>query len=249
VNGPESPPRLRLSAAPGSALAAGLSAARAREPSDAQLRALEAGIVASLGAAAAGAGLSAARGQAPAPGVAPAPAVAPVFASAGALKLAAVFVALAAAASGVTMFRHRQHRDVVQRSSPVVTAPFARPADAPAPPAPIAPAGQPLPVVEPRVTRAEHPERARHGADELALIARAQRSLASDPAAALALVEDNRRPLAQSSFAQEAEVIAVAALARLGRTDEAGARAARFVARFPDSVHAARMRRVAAIRR
>jgi len=243
VNGPESPPRLRLSAAPGSALAAGLSAARARGPSDAQLRALEAGIVASLGAAAASAGLSAARGQAPAPGVAP------VFASAGALKLAAVVVALAAAASGVTMFRHRQHRDVVQRSSPVATAPFARLADPPAPPAPIAPAGQPLPVVEPRVTRAEHPGRTRHGADELALIARAQRSLASDPAAALALVEDNRRLLAQSSFAQEAEVIAVAALARLGRTDEAAARAARFVARFPDSVHAARMRRVAAIGR
>jgi len=248
MNGPETPQRLRLSTAPGSTLAAGLSAARTREPSAAQLRALETALAASLGAAAAGAGMSAAGRVATSTPAGPAvPSLS--FAAAGALKLTAVFVALAAAAGGVTMFRHGRH---VAASNPKVMVRSAQPiASSPLPAAPMAPD---LPVeaavAAPQVARAERPSSASHarrGPDRLALIARAQRTLATDPAAALALIEDNGRVLAQSSFAQEAEVIAVAALARLGRMDEARSRAARFVARFPDSVHVARMRRVAAI--
>jgi len=52
MNGPPDLPRLRSSSAPGSALAAGLTAARMREPSEAQLRALDAALAVSLGAAA-----------------------------------------------------------------------------------------------------------------------------------------------------------------------------------------------------
>ena len=237
MTGPEAPERLARVAAPGSTLAGGLAAARLRGPSDAQLRALESALAATLGAAATGAAVSASIAK-----TAGSPA-APAFASAGALKLTAVLVSLAAVAGGVAAYRHEL------RARPLTAI-----AAAPVAPPSAAPASQPVAAAPPtapsfsaeRTVGASRPRR-RAAVDELALIARAQRTLAGDPATALALIEDNRRVLAQSSFAQEAEVIAVAALARLGRSDEAAARAARFVARFPDSVHVARMRRVAGI--
>lgn len=244
MNGPESPQRLRLSSAPGSALAAGLSAARTREPTDAQLRALETALAASLGAA----GVSAAVGHA----VASTPAAPSPFVSAGALKITALLVGMAAAGAGVAMLRHQPRVDPSKPTAPVTPALPTRGTNSPPP------AGVTAPPIEqaapaPRLIHAERaadrprPRRAGAPADELALITRAQRALASEPAVALALIEGHRRALGQSAFEQEAEVIAVAALARLGRADEARQRAARFVAHFPDSVHAARMRRVAAI--
>jgi len=87
------------------------------------------------------------------------------------------------------------------------------------------------------------------GADlrgELNLIARAQQALADDPTGALALAEEHERRYGAPRLVQEREVVAVAALAKLGRLVEARARAERFIRRFPESAHAARMRRLAA---
>ena len=252
------PRRLQTAVAAGSALAAGLSEARTRGPSDAQLQALEAALAASLGAAAAGAGMTVAAGN----GGASTPAQAPLLASAGAVKIAVVLVALAAGAAGISLIRSSRHVDPATAGDRSVAtglpAPWAAPtelpaqADSPAPAA--APSASPWTLAPPAPVRlartgahAARPRRAAGAADQLALIARAQRALLEDPSAALALVEDNRRALAQSAFAQEAEVIAVAALVRLGRPDDARARAEHFLVLFPDSVHGARMRRLAGI--
>lgn len=239
------PQRLRSWAAPASALATGLSAAREREPSDAQVRALKAALTATLGAALTGAAAGAAVEGA---GAATRPLPAGAAASAGGLKLS-VFLALAAAVGGVAAYRHaRGVNGTMVATAPVrargVVPPPLTPA-APAEPEVAAPAAAQSPARAEVLTAGTHPRRHISASDQLALIARAQRTLASDPGAALGLVEENRRALAQSPFAQEADVIAVAALVRLGRTDEARDRAARFVARFPDSVHAPRMRRIA----
>jgi len=266
------PERLRLAAAPGSALAGVLSAARTRGPSDAQLRALEASLAVSLGAVATGV-VAGATVSAAAPAVSTAPVGASALLSAGTFKVTAALVALAATASGVVVYRQVRSptpavtsnqssksspgsRRVKASPPPPIALPGPENAAEAAPPPPVAPppvsASRPSAVAAPSAEEAHlasAPSQRRHvpAPDGLALITRAQRTLERDPAAAFALIEENRRTLAQSTFAQEAEVIAVAALARLGRTDEARARLARFVARFPESVHAPRMRRVAAI--
>jgi hypothetical protein len=238
------PQRLRAWAAPDSALAAGLFAAREREPNDTQVRALKAALTVTLGAAATGAAAGATAERAAA-ATHPLPAGAAV--SAGGLKLS-VFLALAAAVGGAAVYRHAHsvNRTMVG-TAPVRASSVLPPSPAPAEPADpeVAPPAAPPSARAEGVTAGPHPRRHAGASDQLALIARAQRTLASDPGAALGLVEENRRALAQSAFAQEADVIAVAALVRLGRTDEARDRAARFVARFPDSVHAPRMRRIA----
>jgi hypothetical protein len=82
--------------------------------------------------------------------------------------------------------------------------------------------------------------------DELHLIERAQQVLPHDPGHALALTEEHERRYRVPLLAQEREVIAVAALSKLGRTSEARARAERFVRRFPESAHVLGIRRLAA---
>jgi hypothetical protein len=63
----------------------------------------------------------------------------------------------------------------------------------------------------------------------------ARRVLARDPAKALSLVREHERSFPHGALRPEREVIAIEALARLGRTDSARARAARFVERWPSS--------------
>ncbi|MCA9623611.1 MAG: hypothetical protein KC731_31535, partial [Myxococcales bacterium] len=76
---------------------------------------------------------------------------------------------------------------------------------------------------------------------ESAILAEAQRSLASDPARALALCDEHARSHPRGSLGQEREMIAIDALQRLGRTAEARARAAAFRARHPTSGHNRRL--------
>ena len=83
--------------------------------------------------------------------------------------------------------------------------------------------------------------------DELGLVERAQHALAEDPGRALALVDGFGRGCAHRLLEQEGEVIAVVALAKLGRTDQARARAEGFLRGFPGSAHAARVRRAAGL--
>ncbi len=99
------------------------------------------------------------------------------------------------------------------------------------------------PAEEPAAPATEPSEPA-HEVDpaaELALIRRAQDTLAADPARALALTDEHLRRFGDGMLAQEREVVAIDALVRLGRLDTARARAARFHQRWPRSAHGRRV--------
>ncbi|AKU95634.1 hypothetical protein AKJ09_02298 [Labilithrix luteola] len=116
------------------------------------------------------------------------------------------------------------------------------------------PAPQALPVLSveqlPSVPSAPRPSAApsvataiKPAATELELVQRAQAAVASDPARALAVAAEHARAYPAGAFVQEREVIAVEALARLGRIDEAWKRAVELVRRFPGTPYATRLER------
>ncbi len=72
---------------------------------------------------------------------------------------------------------------------------------------------------------------------EAQLLERARTALSADPARALALTEQHRAHFPAGVLAQEREVIAIEALKRLGRTDDAAQRAAAFARRYPNSAY------------
>jgi hypothetical protein len=78
---------------------------------------------------------------------------------------------------------------------------------------------------------------ARPAESEAELLERARAALASNPARALALTEQVRTRFPAGVLAQEREVIAIEALKRLGRSDEAARRAADFARRYPGSAY------------
>jgi hypothetical protein len=77
---------------------------------------------------------------------------------------------------------------------------------------------------------------------ELSLLRRARAAVSSNPAEALSLSSRHAERFPRGLLAQEGEVIAIDALVRLGRVDEARARAARFVEHYSGSVHVPRLR-------
>jgi hypothetical protein len=77
---------------------------------------------------------------------------------------------------------------------------------------------------------------------ELALLRRALASLPHHPKQSLDLVAEHERDYAQGIFGQEREVIAIDALLALQQTSAAEARARAFLARYPRSAHAPRIR-------
>ncbi len=79
--------------------------------------------------------------------------------------------------------------------------------------------------------------------EEMRLIARARRSLASSPAAALDAAEEHRRRFPGGLFAEEREALAVLSLARLGRQAEAERRGQRFLRSHPAGTFSERVRR------
>jgi hypothetical protein len=118
-------------------------------------------------------------------------------------------------------------------------APTSAPAPAPvlAPTAVIA-----LAPVEPLVQPATNPAPSNSpNASELMLLERAADVLRANPAAALALAEEHAARFASGDLTQEREVIAIEALVRLNRRDEARDRASRFLAAFPSSAHRLRV--------
>jgi len=108
--------------------------------------------------------------------------------------------------------------------------------DASAPVAPTRPAAVPTASLAPDPAESERAE--------VALLDRAQSSLPASPADALARCDEHGRRFATGTLVQEREVLAIDALLRLGRRDEAEARAARFRQSFPRSGH---LRRVEAL--
>ena len=78
-------------------------------------------------------------------------------------------------------------------------------------------------------------------ATELELVQRAQAALASNPSRALSLTNEHAVAYPTGELVQEREVLAVEALSRLGRNEEASRRALAFVRRFPQTPYAARL--------
>lgn len=95
----------------------------------------------------------------------------------------------------------------------------------------------PPPAVEPTASAAKASPDATL-AEEVAHLARARDLAASDPASALALIEEGHRRFPRGALWLERETIAWNALMRLGRRDEAAARGERIVQRYPDSLNA-----------
>ena len=75
---------------------------------------------------------------------------------------------------------------------------------------------------------------------------RAERLLDADPAAALRLTDERRRRFPTGALNQEAEVVAIDALLRLGRRADATARARSFEAAHAGSLHARRIKHLMA---
>jgi hypothetical protein len=98
-----------------------------------------------------------------------------------------------------------------------------------------------LPAVPPETAESDVASRLR---DEALLVRSAQSMLSSDPAGALRLTAERRRRFPSGVLGQEASVVAIEALLRLGRRSEAEAQARAFEAAHPGSVHARRVRRL-----
>jgi len=130
-------------------------------------------------------------------------------------------------------------------TSPVREPPSGEAAEAPAtlsvhqlpsapPPAAGAPSGTHV-----RARSGAHPDQG--SSTELDLIQRAQTALASHPHRALAVTREHARAYPAGEFVQEREVIAVEALARLGRREEAVRRALALAHAFPNTPYATRL--------
>ena len=119
--------------------------------------------------------------------------------------------------------------------------------------APQAASARPVAQAKARAARGERAARAvpatQASESELELLARARALVRRDPEAALVLVARHAREDPHGLFVQEREVLAVDALLRshtAAARREARARAERFVASYPESAHAVRLRRMLA---
>jgi hypothetical protein len=118
----------------------------------------------------------------------------------------------------------------------------ALPPPAPSEPAPkvvhaktrVAPAIAPLPAAVPAAVSADP-------VAELALLSRARRVLLASPERALALTDEHARSYPQGALAEEREVLAIEALVKAGRRDEAQKRRDEFARTHPRSAHLARL--------
>jgi len=227
------PPRLGETLDGGSALALGLREARARRPTDDVAQEAERRLFAVLGAGSAVA--------------------TPRPATQGRMALASKVVLTLAAGAALTSvgahFWRRPHE-------PPVASPAARGAAPLGPSAPRHDASgvRPLPAAPPAegATNAIHRTARRRVAPaakndrlarELRLIEPARAALATDPARALALCAQHQREFPDGgAMAEEREFIAISALARTQRPDEARARAAAFHERYPASPYGDRLR-------
>jgi hypothetical protein len=76
---------------------------------------------------------------------------------------------------------------------------------------------------------------------ELDLLKKARSALSADPSQAFALTEQCRARYPNGAYAQEREYIAIVALARLGRSDEARSRASLFRMHYKNSAYVPRL--------
>ncbi|XXT22848.1 hypothetical protein WME94_14980 [Sorangium sp. So ce429] len=142
----------------------------------------------------------------------------------------------------------RAHGGVpVAAPAQAASAPEAAPAvEAPRPAAP------PARREAPRNTRPAAPAPAAPiDSDELLresnLIDRARAAATQNPEAALTAVGEHQREFPAGRLAEEREYVAIRALMRLGRVDEARARAGAFLARYPSTSYADRVHRAVGV--
>jgi hypothetical protein len=79
---------------------------------------------------------------------------------------------------------------------------------------------------------------------EAELLEKARADISRDPASSLRSLDQHREGFVDGQLTAERELLAIDALARQGRAAEARARAAAFLARFPSSPYADRVRRI-----
>ena len=104
----------------------------------------------------------------------------------------------------------------------------------------------PTAVAEPPPPSARSAAPARSGglAEESLLLERARRSLAAEPAQALALVREHERTFPRAQLASERDLVELEALHRLGRHGEARSLAQRLLAAGGDDLYRARIQRL-----
>jgi hypothetical protein len=237
------PTRLHSRLAAGSALGRAIEAAQGCGPSDEQLKALEQSVLAVVGAAAVLAGASKAAhtiGSAS-------------WLSAGSTKLVTVLVAAVGVGSGVGVAWYRARPATYHEASvspPVrarTTVLSVQPlAEAIAPNLAAPSLATPTRAVGKAKAVAKAPapppsEPAHETSDEIALLERANRTLAASPPVALSLIEEHERRFPLSPLDQERELITVTALVRLDRIAEARQLADRFAHRYPGSAYVGRI--------
>jgi len=163
------------------------------------------------------------------------------------LGVAAAAVASAVLVVGIYWTTHEAKPDRPRHPSSTASAP-AQPVDRMPPhsaelePPPAVPVDA-LPSVQARRARAAMPASPPPRCDDVTLVDAADTELrAGNPDAALALAREHERRCPAGALVQERERIAIEALLRLGRVDQARARARAFEARFPSSPHVGRIR-------
>jgi len=97
------------------------------------------------------------------------------------------------------------------------------------------------PVVELRTRRAPSQRPHVNPADEIALLQRAKRTIAAEPARALELLATHRRDFPAGAFVEEREALMIEAQVALGRIAQARKAHAAFAARYPQSAYMRRL--------
>lgn len=105
---------------------------------------------------------------------------------------------------------------------------------------------EPGPEARPKKHKASHKKAETPSVEdvraEASLVDRAKRSLASAPSMALELTDEAKRDFPNGMLVEEREAIAVQALAKLGRTEQAKQRGERFLSRYARGAHASAVR-------
>lgn len=165
------------------------------------------------------------------------------------------WIALAAAAIVLVGAATYAASRLTRRAEPPAPAPTEvslAPAPPPSPsPSPLPPNDEALPAAPPTASAPRSPAPSArapvsHPSTEEDLLARARERLQSSPAAALSIAEEHARLYPRGQLVQEREVIAIDALARLGRPAEAQARGQRFLAAYPRSIFRTKVEQILA---
>jgi hypothetical protein len=105
----------------------------------------------------------------------------------------------------------------------------------------------PVAVAVPAKTKAAVPQEApaseprERDESEAVFLHRAQVAMSGDPARALHMLEEHPKRYPHGGLAQERDVMVIDSLVRLGRIDDARARANVFTAQYPQSAHGSRI--------